>query len=124
MDYLTERLTDLVIEKKSSIFAPSKVTKGFGKRNMRTIIAKVVAQTEAVYVPSKKAENGQVAKSVIRLKELGGEYEDEFACTLFGNLALCKFVAGDLVAAALRFQAHESNGQFYQDVVATDVHVI
>lgn len=91
---------------------------------MKTVICKVVAQTEAVYVPSKKAENGQVAKSVIRLKELGGEFEDEYVCTLFGNLAMCKYVAGDLVAASLRFQSHEVNGQFYQDVVATDVHVI
>ena len=107
------------------IFAPSKVTNGFDKKKyMRTIIAKVVAQTEAVYVPSRKADRGQVAKSVIKLKELGGEYEDEYVCTLFGNLALCKFVAGDLVAAALRFQTREVNGQFYQDVVATDVHVI
>ena len=54
---------------------------------MRTIIAKVVAQTEAVYVPSRKAGSGHVAKSVIRLRELGGEYEDEYVCTLFGNLA-------------------------------------
>ena len=91
---------------------------------MVTKILKVVAQSEAVYVPSRKADRGQVAKSVIRLKELGGEYEDEFVCAMFGNLALCKFVAGDLVAAALRFQSHESNGQSYQDVVATDVHVI
>ena len=91
---------------------------------MRTIIAKVVAQTEAVYVPSRKADSGQVAKSVIRLKELGGEYEDEFVCAMFGNLALCKFVSGDLVAASLRFQSHEVNGVSYQDVVATDVHVI
>ena len=106
-------------------FAPSKVTNGFDKKKyMRTIIAKVVAQTEAVYVPSRKADRGQVAKSVIKLKELGGEFEDEYVCTLFGNLALCKFVAGDLVAAALRFQTHESNGVSYQDVVATDVHVI
>ena len=96
----------------------------FAKLFMRTVICKVVAQTEAVYVPSRKADRGQVAKSVIRLKELGGEYEDEFVCALFGNLALCKFVAGDLVVAALRFQSHESNGQSYQDVVATDVHVI
>ena len=91
---------------------------------MKTVICKVVAQTEAVYVPSRKADRGQVAKSVIRLKELGGEYEDEYVCTLFGNLALCKFVEGDLVAAALRFQSHESNGVSYQDVVAADVHVI
>lgn len=91
---------------------------------MRTIIAKVVAQTGAVYVPSKKAENGQVAKSVIRLRELGGDYEDEYVCATFGNLAQCKFVTGDLVVAALRFQTHEVNGVSYQDVVATDVHVI
>ena len=40
---------------------------------MKTVIAKVVAQTEPVFVPSKKQENGQVAKSMIRLKELGGD---------------------------------------------------
>lgn len=91
---------------------------------MKTVICKVVAQTEAVYVPSKKAENGQVAKSVIKLKKLGGEFEDEYVCTLFGNLALCKFVAGDLVAASLRFQSHEVNGQSYQDVVATEIQVL
>ena len=94
------------------------------KEIMKTIICKVVAQTEAVYVPSRKADRGQVAKSVIRLKELGGEFEDEYVCALFGNLALCKFVAGDLVAAALRFQTHEVNGQFYQDVVATEIQVL
>jgi hypothetical protein len=124
MDYLTERLTDLVIEKISPIFAPSKVINGLGKEIMKTIICKVVAQTEAVYVPSRKADRGQVAKSAIRLKELGGEFEDEYVCTLFGNLALCKFVAGDLVAAALRFQTHEVNGQFYQDVVAAEIQVL
>ena len=42
---------------------------------METKILKVVAQTEAVYVPSKKSDNGQLAKSMIRLKELGGDYE-------------------------------------------------
>ena len=91
---------------------------------MRTVICKVVAQTGAVYVPSKKAENGQVAKSVIKLKELGGEFEDEYVCATFGNLAQCKFVTGDLVVAALRFQSHESNGVSYHDVVATEIHVL
>ena len=124
MDYLTERLTDLVIEKISPNFALSKVINGLGKEIMKTVICKVVAQTGAVYVPSKKAENGQVAKSVIKLKELGGEFEDEYVCTLFGNLAMCKFVAGDLVAASLRFQSHEVNGQSYQDVVATEIQVL
>ena len=45
---------------------------------MRNIICKVVAQTEPVYVPSKKQDTGQLAKSMIKLKELGGDYEDEY----------------------------------------------
>jgi hypothetical protein len=88
---------------------------------MKTIICKVVAQTEPVYVPSKKTDNGQLAKSMIRLKELGGEYEDEYICAMFGNLALCKFATGSVVVASLRFQTHESNGSYFQDVVASDI---
>ena len=57
-------------------------------KTMERKILKVVAQTEAVYVPSKKSDNGQLAKSMIRLKELGGDYEDEYICAMFGNLAL------------------------------------
>jgi CRISPR/Cas system-associated protein Cas7 (RAMP superfamily) len=91
---------------------------------MKTVIAKVVAQTEPVFVPSKKQENGQVAKSMIRLKELGGDYEDEYQCTLFGNLAQCKFAVGKTVVASLRFQTHESNGSYFQDVVANDIQFI
>ena len=53
-----------------------------------------MAQTEPVYVPSKKTDNGQLAKSMIRLKELGGDYEDEYICAMFGSLALCKFAEG------------------------------
>ena len=91
---------------------------------MKTVIAKVVAQTEPVFVPSKKQENGQVAKSMIRLKELGGDYEDEYQCTLFGNLAQYKFAVGKTVVASLRFQTHESNGSYFQDVVANDIQFI
>ncbi len=91
---------------------------------MVTKLLKVVAQTEPVYVPSKKTDNGQLAKSMIRLKELGGEYEDEYVCAMFGNLALCKFTVGEMVIASLRFQTHESNGSFFQDVVANDLKVI
>ena len=58
---------------------------------------------------------------MIRLKELGGNYEDEYICAMFGNLALCKFAEGDVVVAALRFQTHESNGLFYQDIVANEI---
>ena len=87
---------------------------------METKILRVVRQGEVAYVPSRKAENGQLAKCMIKLKELGGDYEDEYICAMFGNLALCKFAAGSIVAAALRFQTHEQ----YQDVVATDIHIL
>ena len=80
-----------------------------------------MAQTEPVYVPSKKQGGGQLAKCMIRLKELGGDYEDEYICAMFGNLALCKFAVGKTVIASLRFQTHESNGAYYQDIVVTDI---
>lgn len=88
---------------------------------METKICKVISQTEPVYVNSKKQENGQLAKCYIRLRELGGEYENEYLCAMFGNLALCKFDTGRTVVASLRFQTHEANGVYYQDVVATEV---
>lgn len=91
---------------------------------MKTIIAKVISQTEPTYVPSKKQESGQLAKSYIRLRELGGDYEDEYNCTMFGNLAECKFAVGKTVVASLRFQTHESNGAWYQDIVANDIQAI
>lgn len=88
---------------------------------MKKEIFKIVAQTEPVFVASKKQENGQLAKCYIRLKELGGEYEDEYVCAVFGNLAQCKFHKDELVVAALQFRTHESNGIFYQDVVANEI---
>ena len=88
---------------------------------MTTKILRVVAQTDVIYVPSKKQENGQLAKSYIRLRELGGDYEDEYLCAIFGNLALVKFEEGELVTAVLQFRTHESNGTFYQDIVANDI---
>ena len=88
---------------------------------MQTKICKVIAQTEPVYVQSKKSENGQLAKCYIRLRELGGDYEDEYQCALLGNIALCKFAAGKTVVATIRFATHEANGAYYQDIVATDI---
>jgi len=88
---------------------------------MKTIIAKVIEQTESVYVPSKKNVSGQVAKCNVRLRELGGDYEDEYACTLFGDNALKRVQPGQTVIAALRFQTHESGDVCYQDIVATEV---
>jgi hypothetical protein len=89
---------------------------------MRTNIFQVVSQQAVTYIPSTKQEGGQLAKCVIRLKEFGGgKYGNEYACTMFGNLAQCKFYDGDLVVASLRFQVHEVNGTVYQEVIANDV---
>ena len=89
---------------------------------MKTIMLRVVSQGDVTYIPSTKQEGGQLAKCIIRLKEFGGgKYGDEYACTMFGNLAQCKFYEGDLVVASLRFLVHEVNGAVYQEVVANDV---
>ena len=74
------------------------------------------------YVSSAKQEGGQLAKSQIRLKELGGsKFGNELVCSMFGSLAQCRFYENDLVVAVLRFQVHEVNGNCYQEVVASDV---
>ena len=89
---------------------------------MKTNIYYVVSQTEASYVASQKAEGGQLAKCIIRLKEFGGgKFGNEYVCTMFGNLSQCRFSEGDLVVASLRFQVHEVNGSVYQEIVANDV---
>ena len=85
-------------------------------------ILKVVSQGTVSYIPSTKQEGGQLAKCIIRLREFGGgKFGNEYACTMFGNLAQCRFSEGDLVVASLRFQVHEVNGTVYQEVIANDV---
>ena len=88
---------------------------------METKILRVVAQSDVRYVPSQKQEGGQLAKCMIRLKEFGGKFGNEYVCTMFGNLAQCKFNEGDLVAASLRFQVHEVNAAAYQEVIVNDI---
>jgi len=89
---------------------------------MKSILLRVVSQGDVSYIPSTKQEGGQLAKCVIRLKEFGGsKFGNEYACTMFGNLAQCKFFEGDLVVASLRFQVHEVNGAVYQEVIANDI---
>ena len=82
---------------------------------------KVVRQGEAFSVQSQKAESGQIKKCNIVLRELGGKFENEYACTMLGNLAGCKFYEGDVVAASLRFSTHEYQGQVFQEVLVTDL---
>lgn len=36
-------------------------------------------------------------------------------------LAQCRFPPDSIVAASLRFKVHESNGQFYQDILANEI---
>lgn len=91
---------------------------------MQTKICKVVAQTEVVYVQSRKSETGQMPKCTLRLRELGGDYGDEYQCTLLGPIAVYEFETGQVVLAALRFSTHESNGVFYQDIIANDIVIL
>ena len=89
---------------------------------MKTELLRVVSQGNVSYIPSQKEANGQLAKCDIQLKKLGGsKFGDEFIATLFGNLAMCRFYEGDVVAAVLRFSVHEVNGCLYQDVVCNDM---
>ena len=82
----------------------------------------MVRQGEAFSVQSQKSESGQIEKCSIVLRELGGsKYENEYACSMLGTLAGCRFYEGDVVAATLRFSTHEYQGQVFQDIVATDI---
>ena len=90
---------------------------------METKILKVVRQGEAFSVQSSKQESGQIQKCTIVLKELGGsKFENEYVCTMLGNLAGCRFFDGDVVSATLRFSTHEYQGQVYQEILATDIN--
>ena len=85
---------------------------------METRILKVVAQTEVTKVQTK---DGERAKCLIRLQELGSKYADEYQCTLLGEVANNKFVSGQLVAVSLRFSTHENNGVYYLDIIANEI---
>ena len=89
---------------------------------MEAKILKVVRQGEAFSVQSSKQESGQILKCTIVLRELGGsKFENEYVCTMLGNLAWCRFYEGDMVAATLRFSTHDFQGQTYQEILATDI---
>ena len=89
---------------------------------METKILRVVRQGEAFSVQSAKADGGQIQKCNIVLKELGGKFENQYTGVMLGNLALNKYVQGDLVVAAtLRFSTHEYQGQVFQEILATDI---
>ena len=59
---------------------------------MKTAFYTVVSQGDVSYVASQKAENGQLAMCIVRLREFGGgKYDNEYVCILFGNLTQHKF---------------------------------
>lgn len=82
---------------------------------------RVMAQSETIFVPSQKAEGGQVNKCNIVLKELGGKFENSYVATMLGEQARIQFEKDDLVAASLRFSTREYNGQVYQDIVVNEI---
>ena len=82
-------------------------------------ILRVVGQTEPTAV--RRKDGTEIQKSTIRLKELGGDYANEYSAAVFGNLSSVRFDQGEVVAAELSFSIHESNGGFFQDVTARDV---
>ena len=114
---------------------------------METKILKVVRQGEAFSVQSSKAasereqsdacigsaereqarpqvkqESGNIQKCNIVLRELGGsKFENEYVCSMLGNLAGCRFYEGDVVAATLRFSTHEYQGQTFQEILVTEI---
>ncbi len=83
---------------------------------------KVVRQGEAFSVQSQKSESGQIQKCNIVLRELGGsKFENEYVCSMLGQLAGCRFYEGDVVAATMRFSTHEYQGQVFQEILVTDL---
>lgn len=85
------------------------------------MILKVVKQGDTFMVDSQKTESGKLAKCNILLKEMGGKYENQYVASMLGNAAQLKFSPGDLVAATLRMQTREYNGQVFQDILATEI---
>ena len=61
---------------------------------METKILKVVRQGEAFSVQSSKQESGVIQKCNIVLKELGSKFENEYVCTMLGNLAGVQVLRG------------------------------
>jgi len=82
---------------------------------------RVIQQGETYQVDSQKTEGAKLSKCNIVLKELGGKYENQYVAMMLGNLAMCRYAAGDIVAVRLRFQTREYNGQMFQDIIVNDL---
>ena len=85
---------------------------------MKTLF-KVITQKEPFKV--QKQDGTTIAKCSIILQEIGGQFENTFACTLLGNAAECKYFPNDYVWASLRFSTREYQNQSYQDILVQDI---
>ena len=87
---------------------------------MKTLF-KLIAQSEPVTV--QKQDGSTIQKSTVVLQLTGGKYEDSFSATMLGTLASQRFVPGDVVWAALRFQAREYHPQQGGTTYLQDINV-
>jgi len=78
-----------------------------------TKIFKCINQSEAKAITIK--DGGQTQRCSVILKELGGQYENEYLCTLYGNAATANY-NDSLVVAKLSFRTHNHEGVTYQDI--------
>ena len=72
-------------------------------------------------IQSEKNENGVLQKRTLVLQELGGKYANSYVVTALGSLATIEWAENQLIAADLRFQTREYNGQAYMDVIANEI---
>jgi hypothetical protein len=86
-------------------------------------VLRVAGQTEPIEVTSRKQEGQKIHKCFVRLKEIGDNYT-EYVAAVLGNGATVKYAEGAIVAADLSFTSHESQGVFYQDVLAREIVVL
>lgn len=96
---------------------------------MRTEIYRVISCSDVENV--QKQDGTQSTKRQIRLQEIGGYSRSDdpeqfmnnsFAATLFGNLSKCMFYPNDLVLCTLRPSIRKYQGQWYQDLMVTDIY--
>ena len=76
---------------------------------------------DVITLSAGKFNGTTISKCSIILQEIGGQFENSFACTLLGNAAECKYFPNDCVWASLRFSTREYQGQFYQDILVQDI---
>lgn len=88
---------------------------------MKTMILRVKKCGTMTTIQSEKNENGVLQKRTLVLQELGGKYANSYVVTALGSLATIEWAENQLIAADLRFQTREYNGQAYMDVIANEI---